>query len=175
MDDSKQNAPKASDSSGQHQARDHAEPDRGKYLRFAAMIATSAVAMYVVMYFNTYSVDHVFFSWTRAFMTMMSTGVMAVIMLGFMHRMYRSRGLNAAVVLVSVLLFGSGLWLVRSQATVGDVAWMEAMIPHHSIAILTSENAQITDPRVRELADSIIRAQVAEIEEMKTLIDELER
>lgn len=154
---------------------DSNQSDHRSYLRFAAMIGASAVAMYVVMYFNTYSIDHVYLSWTRLFMTMMATAVMAVIMLGFMRHMYRSRGLNLAVVLVSVVLFGSGLWLVRSQATVGDVAWMEGMIPHHSIAILTSKNANITDPQVKELADSIIQAQEAEIDEMKALIEKLER
>lgn len=153
----------------------HGQTDGRRYLRFAAMIGASAVAMYVVMYFNTYSIVHVYFSWTRLFMTMMAAAVMAVIMLGFMRNMYRSRTLNIVVVLASVVVFGTGLWLVRSQATVGDVAWMEAMIPHHSIAILTSENANITDPEVRELADSIIRAQQAEIDEMKALIEKLKR
>lgn len=156
--------------------RGHAEPgERRRYLRFVAMIATSAVVMYVVMYFNTYAIDHVYFSWTRVFMTMMSAATMALIMLGFMHRMYRNRTYNLIVVGAAVVMFGSGLWLVRSQATVDDVAWMEAMIPHHSIAILTSENAHITDPRVRALADSIIEAQRREITEMQQLIIELRR
>jgi uncharacterized protein (DUF305 family) len=52
---------------------------------------------------------------------------------------------------------------------------MKAMIPHHSIAILTSERARIADPRVRDLADRIIEAQRREIEEMKGLIEDLER
>jgi len=52
---------------------------------------------------------------------------------------------------------------------------MKAMIPHHSIAIMTSERAQINDPRVRQLADEIIKAQRREIAEMKQLIDDLER
>jgi uncharacterized protein (DUF305 family) len=51
---------------------------------------------------------------------------------------------------------------------------MKAMIPHHSIAILTSERAHITDPRVRKLADQIIETQRKEILEMKALIQELE-
>ena len=66
------------------------------------------------------------------------------------------------------------LWLVRSQTTIHDVEYMKAMIPHHSIAILTSERADIQDPRVRELADSIIEAQRREIDEMKALIKDLE-
>ena len=161
-------------STGQEGPAGGGKSDLRGYLRFAAMIGASAVAMYVVMYFNTYSIDHVYFSWTRLFMTMMSAAAMAVIMLAFMRQMYRNRSLNIAVVLMSVVLFGSGLWLARSQATVGDIAWMEAMIPHHSIAILTSKNANISDPQVKELANSI-SAQEAEIAEMKTLIDKLER
>ena len=158
--------------SAESQRKQHSE--RSQYLRFALMILTSAAVMYVVMYLNTYSVDHVYWSWTRFFMTMMSAATMAVIMLGFMLGMYRNRRANAGILAVAIVVFGSGLYLVRSQATIGDVAWMRAMIPHHSIAILTSERADITDPRVRERADSIIEAQRKEIAEMKTYIADLE-
>ena len=75
---------------------------------------------------------------------------------------------------VSVVLFAFGLWGVRSQQTVDQVDWMQAMIPHHSIAILTSSRADIEDPRVRQLADDIIEAQKREIAEMQALIEELE-
>lgn len=51
---------------------------------------------------------------------------------------------------------------------------MKTMIPHHSIAVLTSERADIQGPRVRELAESIIEAQRREIDEMKALIKDLE-
>jgi uncharacterized protein (DUF305 family) len=71
------------------------------------------------------------------------------------------------------MIFAVSLWLVRSQATIDDVSWMRAMIPHHSIAILTSERAGIKDPRVRKLADGIIEAQRREIREMKALIEAL--
>ncbi|GAA4406258.1 DUF305 domain-containing protein [Fodinibacter luteus] len=157
----------------EHARTDH-EGGRAQYLRFGLMILTSSVVMYVVMYLNTYSIDHVFWSWTRFFMTMMSAATMTVIMLGFMLGMYRNRTANAAIAAGAVVLFGAGLFLVRSQATIGDVAWMRAMIPHHSIAILTSERANIEDPRVQELADAIIEAQRKEIEEMKTYIEDLE-
>ena len=52
---------------------------------------------------------------------------------------------------------------------------MRGMIPHHSIAILTSERADIDDLRVRELADGIARAQRKEIKEMDWLIEDIER
>ena len=54
-----------------------------------------------------------------------------------------------------------------------DREYMSAMIPHHSIAVLTSERAQIEDVRVRELADGIIRTQRKEIAEMEWLIDDI--
>ena len=145
-----------------------------QYVRFALMVLTSSAVMYVVMYLNTYSIDHVYWSWTRFFMTMMSAATMAVIMLAFMWGMMRNRKANAAVLVTAAAVFGAGLFLVRSQATIGDEAWMRAMIPHHSIAILTSERAHLHDPRVRELADSIIKAQKSEIEEMKGYLADLE-
>jgi hypothetical protein len=145
------------------------------YARFGAMIATSTVVMFGLMYLNTYALDHVWFSQTRAWMALVMGATMAVIMLSFMLNMYESRAANLAIVAASVAVFAGSLWLVRSQQTVDDVSYMKAMIPHHSIAIMTSERAQIRDPRVRELADSIIEAQVREIGEMKQLIAELER
>jgi uncharacterized protein (DUF305 family) len=137
------------------------------------MILTSTVIMYGLMYLNTYQLDHVYFSQTRMWMAVYMGAVMAVVMLAFMLSMYGNRRTNAAIFAGSAVVFAAALWLVRSQATVGDVSWMEAMIPHHSIAILTSERAHITDPRVRKLADGIISAQRKEIAEMKVLITDL--
>lgn len=144
------------------------------YVRFAAMIATSTLAMFGLMYLNTYQLDHVFFSETRAYMALVMGATMAVIMLAFMLRMHTNRKINIGIFIGSIAVFAIALYLVRSQATIEDVSYMRAMIPHHSIAILTSERAHISDPRVRELADVIIEAQREEIAEMKSLINELE-
>lgn len=145
-----------------------------KYTRFAAMIATSTVVMFGLMYLNTYAVDHIFFSETRAYMALIMGSIMAIVMLLFMLKMYENTKVNLSVLLGSVVVFAVSLWLVRSQETVDDVSYMKAMIPHHSIAILTSKRAHISDPRVRKLADDIIEAQVREIEEMKNLIEDIE-
>jgi hypothetical protein len=144
------------------------------YWRFAAMIATSTVVMYGLMYLNTYAYEHVFWSETRAWMALLMGSTMAIIMLGFMLGMYERMGINLAIFAGSAALFVLTLWLVRSQATINDVDYMKAMIPHHSIAILTSERAQISDPRVRKLAHEIIEAQEREISEMKYLAADLE-
>lgn len=145
-----------------------------RWSNFAAMIAVSTIVMFGLMYLNTYQADHVFFSQTRMWMALYMGAVMAAIMLAFMWTMYRGQGTKIAVMIGSALAFAGSLYLVRSQQTVGDEAWMKAMIPHHSIAVLTSSRAHIKDPRVRKLADSIIEAQVREIEEMKLLIADIE-
>ena len=144
------------------------------YRKFFLMIATSTVIMFALMYLNTYELDHVFFSETRAYMALIMGATMAAIMLVFMLGMYKDRTINTLIFIGSALVFGVSLWLARSQVTIEDVSWMRAMIPHHSIAILTSERANITDPRVRKLADGIIAAQRKEIGEMKALIKDLD-
>ena len=144
------------------------------YKLFAGMIATSTTVMYGLMYLNTYAFDHVYWSETRFYMALLMGATMAMIMLVFMLGMYKNKKANIGIFATSTVVFLGTLWLVRSQKTVQDVSWMKAMIPHHSIAILTSERAEISDPRVRQLADEIIEAQRREIAEMKQLIADLE-
>jgi len=145
------------------------------YGRFFAMLGLSFIAMYITMYLNTYEWDHVYFSLTRFYMTCLGIAAMAVIMLSLMLKMYKNKKKNIAIYVGSLVLFVSALGLVRAQRPIiGDVLYMRAMIPHHSIAILTSKRADIDDPEVRKLADDIIKAQVKEIAEMKKMIKRLE-
>lgn len=146
---------------------------KNSYFRFLAMIATSIIAMFLMTYLNSWEWSHVFWSETRAYMVLYMGAVMAIIMLAFMLTMYTNSKTNLAIVAGAVILFAASLTLLRSQTTVDDVSWMKAMIPHHSIAILTSSRAEIKDPRVRKLADEIIEAQKREIAEMKALIADL--
>ncbi|MEQ9569649.1 MAG: DUF4440 domain-containing protein [Longimicrobiales bacterium] len=144
------------------------------YLRFFAMIATSMVAMFFLMYLNSYDIiGHAWFSETRFFMTLIMGGSMTAVMMLFMLGMYPDARANALTFMVAAVLLATGVGLVRSQVTVDGVDYMEGMIPHHSIAILTSERAGIEDARVRELADEIIAAQRREIAEMEWLIDDI--
>lgn len=144
------------------------------YTKFILMLALSFVAMYITMFLNTYKMDHVYFSLTRFYMTCLGISAMAVIMFAVMRKMYKNKKKNIAIIAGSVVLFVSALGLVRAQSPIiGDVLYMEGMIPHHSIAILTSERADIKDPEVRKLADGIIKAQKKEIAEMKEMIKRL--
>ena len=145
------------------------------YSRFGLMIFVSTLVMFGLMYLNTFAIDHIWFSETRAWMAVVMGAAMAIVMMAFMFAMYENRAANYAVICTAIVVFALALWLVRNQETVDDVSYMKAMIPHHSIAIMTSARSRIRDPRVRKLADEIIEAQVREIGEMKQLIADLQR
>ena len=147
---------------------------QGSYGNFFAMIATAMVAMFILMYTNSYQLlDHAWFSETRMYMTLIMGGSMIIIMLAFMLQMYKSSKVNIAIFAGGVLLLIFSIWMVRSQATIEGVDYMEGMIPHHSIAILTSERAAIEDLRVQKLAKGIMDAQQKEIKEMEWLIQDI--
>lgn len=145
------------------------------YRKFYIMLGLSFIAMYCTMYLNTYAIDHVYFSMTRLYMAFLGISVMGVIMFLIMKEMYTNRKKNVGILVGCGLLFSVALSLLRMQSPIiGDVLYMKGMIPHHSIAILTSERADIKDPEVRKLADDIIKAQKKEIEQMKNMIIRLE-
>ena len=138
------------------------------------MLICSALCMYIAMYFNTYELGHVYFSWTRMYMTFIGVSAMALVMLFFMRDMYKNKTINITIVSASLAVMMFSTFLVREQKPISDIRWMKAMIPHHSIAILTSSRADIKDPEVKQLAEDIIKAQEKEIKEMKKMIKRLE-
>ena len=161
------------DGTDAHHHDDGKQHGMGMYLRFAAMIATAMVVMYFVMFVGSWEWSHVRFSASRVFMALAMGGTMGLVMLAWMLNMYKNATANGIVVVASLVLFGVGAFLDRSQATVGDVAFQNAMIPHHSLAITRSERARIEDVRVCELAVEISEAQRREILEMSWLVADI--
>lgn len=147
----------------------------GSWGRLAAMIVTSTFIMFFLMYQLVYSVDHAMVSVNRLVASLVMGCVMTIVMLSFMWSMYRGTRARVVVLVLAALLGAALLQVNRSQVLVGDVGFMKSMIPHHSIAINNARKANISDPRVRELADAIIESQVREIAEMQLLIDDIER
>jgi hypothetical protein len=143
--------------------------------RFAAMIASSTFIMFFLMYQLVYEADHLTFSMNRLIAALVMGAVMTAVMLSFMWSMYEGVGTKVAVLAGAVLLAGILLYVNRSQSLIDDTRFMRAMIPHHSIALNNARKADIRDPRVRELANEIIAAQVREIRTMELLIEDIER
>lgn len=147
----------------------------GKYLKFLLMILVSTLAMYGMMFLNVFSFAHIHVSLTRILMALMMGAAMAIIMLLFMWRMYPSKQKNRLILVISAVIFAGSLFMVRTQTGVSDISWMKAMIPHHSIAILTSSQADLKDPEVKKLAEEIIATQKKEIKRMDQMIERLQK
>lgn len=147
----------------------------GKYLKFLLMILVSTLAMYGMMFLNVFSFAHIHVSLTRILMALMMGAAMAIIMLLFMWRMYPSKQKNRLILVISAVIFAGSLFMVRTQTGVSDISWMKAMIPHHSIAILTSSQSDLKDPEVKKLAEEIIATQKKEIKKMDQMIERLQK
>lgn len=143
------------------------------YSKLFVSLAISFVVMYSVMFLNVDELNHIYLSQTRLYMSLLMVTPMAIIMIMTMAHMYQDKKKNLYIMIGSVAAFAIALFLLRSQALVGDVQFMKAMIPHHSSAILTSQHANIDDPEVRELAEQIIKSQKREIDQMKNIIERL--
>jgi hypothetical protein len=64
------------------------------------------------------------------------------------------------------------VFAIRNQWFIGDKQFLQDMIPHHSMALLTSSHilGKTRDPRIRELAENIFKLQQQEIVYMKSMI-----
>ncbi len=148
---------------------------KNSYNKFAFMMTISFVVMYSVMFLNVFEFDHVYLSLTRLYMTLLMISPMALYMILMMPSMYQNKRANVAISIGAILVFFTALFLLRTQTPVEDKQFMKAMIPHHSSAILTSRNANISDPELKKLAEEIILAQQKEIAQMKSILDRLEK
>lgn len=149
--------------------------EKGNYKKFALMLVVSYIIMYAIMYLNVDQFDHVYINMTRFYMTLLMISAMALVMLGMMRMMYRNKRLNMIIVASSIAVFALALAGVRTQTGISDVQYMKGMIPHHSIAIMVSKKADIKDPEVKKLSQSIIDAQEKEIAQMKRILARLDK
>ena len=140
------------------------------YKKLGIMMIISFIIMYSVMFFNVEKADHIYLSVTRTYMSILMVSAMALVMLPMMGKMYPNKKLNRVIMVAAVLVFSLFLIGLRTQTPVNDVQYMKAMIPHHSSAIMTSKHANISDPEVRALADSIIASQEREIRQMEAIL-----
>ncbi|NND87807.1 MAG: DUF305 domain-containing protein [Flavobacteriaceae bacterium] len=147
---------------------------KSNYLKFGLMMIVSFIIMYAVMFLNLAKWDHLMVSATRTYMTLLMIAPMAISMMLFMWKMYKDKKTNVIIISVSVVVFILSLIGLRKQVPISDVQYMKAMIPHHSSAILVSNNANLYDPEVIELSKEIIEAQEKEIALMKAAIQRLE-
>lgn len=144
------------------------------YRKLAISSAISFFIMYTVMLLNVDRGDHIYLSATRLYMTLLMVAPMQVTMILLMRKMYPNKKLNGIIILSCIVVFSAALFFLRRQIFIGDQQYMKAMIPHHSSAIMTSKNANISDPEVKQLSVQIIESQEREIKQMKAILDRME-
>lgn len=146
---------------------------KGNYKKFLIMLIVSFFIMYMVMFLNVVRFDHIYLSATRFYMALLMVSPMALLMLLFMPNMYQNKKRNLFIASLSVLVFFIAFIFLRNQILIGDTQYTKAMISHHSSAILTSREANLTDPELKVLAEDIIKAQEGEIAQMKEILKRL--
>lgn len=146
-----------------------------QYIKFSVMLGASFIVMYFVMFLNVDKVSHIYINMMRVYMTVLMICPMALIMLFVMRKMYQNRKINTFITLTAVFLFVLAFLMMRNQTFIGDRQFMKGMIPHHSIAVLVSNNAGIEDPELKKLSEEIIKTQEEEIAQMKNILERLKR
>jgi len=144
------------------------------YRKLLLMTVLSFIAMYLLMYAMVDRLDNVMPNVNQFYMAGLMAMPMVIIELLVMGAMYKNKKANLMIMAVSAIALAAFFFAIRVQASVGDKQFLKSMIPHHGAAVLMVEEADLTDPEVRKLAENIIRSQQAEIAQMKAKIRELE-
>lgn len=145
------------------------------YGRLALMLALTAIAMYALMYAMVDVIGNAVPNLNQLYMALLMTGPMLLLELWIMRRMYPSRTLNAVFAVLGVALIAVPLFLIRTQAGIGDAQLLRSMIPHHAGAVLMCEEATLADPQVELLCQNILMTQRAELDWMRLKLDSLEQ
>lgn len=144
------------------------------YTKLALAVAIHFVVMFGLTYAGVNTFDEIFVNLNRFYMAVLMVASMVIVMVAVMWKMFASPKANAAIVTVAALVFVGTFQLLRSEALVGNEQFLRSMIPHHSIAIHTCENASLDDPEIVELCGQIVQSQREEIAQMRDILDRLE-
>lgn len=140
------------------------------YKKLALTLSINAVLMFFITYAMIDTVDHFYPNINRGYMSLMMVAPMAMLMLFVMRGMYQNAKLNAMLYALFAGLFIVSFALARTQTPVGNAQFLRSMIPHHSSAILMCQRSAITDREIVELCGKIVKAQKAEIAQMKDIL-----
>ena len=143
------------------------------YKQLVLMALVHLPLMYAVMFTMVYSWSEVVHNLNTFYMAGMMVAPMIILMPIMMKSMYPNRRANLLVYASSVALFAVLFSFLRNQAFVGDAQFLKSMIPHHSGAILMCEEAKLSNPELKVLCSDIIKAQKAEIAQMKELLSRM--
>lgn len=154
----------------QHITKDH---QRKHYQKLILMAVLSFIAMYVLMYSMVNTFSNVFSNINQFYMAGLMASPMVIIEIVVMSAMYMNKRLNAIIIGISIIALIAFFAGIRKQAAVSDKQFLKSMIPHHAGAILMCEEANIKDPDIKKLCETIRLSQEQEIAQMKAKLKEL--
>jgi hypothetical protein len=144
---------------------------RRPYLRFGATLLVSLGAMFVISLVQIDTIDHFYLNASNLYISLTGIGAMGLIMLVAMRGMFDDRRLTLATVAILVAVLVGGFLLARTESFVGDSAFLQSMIPHHSRAILVCQESELTDPEIISLCAAIVDTQLDEIRQMEQILE----
>jgi len=154
-----------------NQHHQHADHNDKIYIKLLAMAVLSFIAMYALMYSMVNSLRDIYPSFNQFYMAGLMTAPMVLIEIVLMGAMYKNKKLNIIIIalcLLAGLLFFVG---IRQQTAISDKEFLRSMIPHHSGAILMCREANITNPDINSLCQTIMKGQQQEIDQMRALLN----
>jgi hypothetical protein len=141
------------------------------YTRFIATLLVSLLVMFVLSLEQIRSLDHFYLNASNFYISLTMVGAMGLIMLGAMWRMFKDQQKRALMAAALVVILVGGFALARTETFVGDKAFLDSMIPHHSRAILVCEESDLADPEIIALCEQIIESQTREILQMQQILE----
>ena len=148
--------------------------EREHYKKLMVMVVLSFMSMYMLMYAMVNTFANVIPNVNQFYMAGLMTVPMIFIEMALMGSMYMDKKLNTVIIGVSSILLIAFFVFIRQQSAVSDKQFLKSMIPHHASAILMCEKANLQDPEIKGLCQSIISGQQAEIDQMKAKLQEVD-
>ena len=144
------------------------------YATLAMAVTVHFFIMWALTYVGVAAFDHIFLNLNRFYMAVVMVAPMIIVMLTAMSHMFPNKRLNLGLYVISTLVCIAAFAAIRVQTFVGDVQMSRSMIPHHSVAIKTCEQASLQDPETIELCEQIIQTQREEIAQMRAILERLD-
>jgi len=109
----------------------------------------------------------------KAYMAVIMGILMVMIEVAMHDHQYDVMSTNYYVILMGLLVIF--VYLYRKQVAINDKQYLEGMIEHHSMALLTSKEIlkKTNDYNIAKLAKNIIETQETEIKVMNSLLNKL--
>jgi hypothetical protein len=140
------------------------------YSLWFMMIGSFIIQMIVMSGIMTNSYTNITFSIGKFYMSVIMASLMGLLEV-FMYDIHM-RIISFYYYLILFFILSIFIYLYRNQIYIEDKDYLQEMIEHHSMALLTSDEIlqKTKSERVKKLAENILSTQEKEIEYMRELI-----